>query len=226
MIDALITGRDSSEIVRDQIAAILLTESTNQQALALAAVPPANPDDYKLRVFVERTNPWAEWIESPEEEPERRIPIVNIWVDSINYEMGASNVVERQKAAVIYNIDVYGYGLSEDDPSGGHSVSDEASAIECQRAARLCRRILMAATYTYLDLRGMVWRRWPQNMTFFQPQIDARPVSRVQGARIAFQVEMSEWSPQVTGLPLETLVATVKRSPSGEIYFVAEYPSP
>lgn len=225
MIDALITGRDSSEIVRDQIAAILVNESASQQALALAAGPPANPDDYKLRVFVERTNPWAEWIESPEEEPARRIPIVNLWVDSINYEMGASNVVERQKASVVYNLDCYGYGLSADDPAGGHSASDEVAALECQRAARLVRRILMAATYTYLDLRGMVWRRWPQNMSFFQPQIDARPVSRVQAARIAFQVEMSEWSPQVTGAPIETIIATVKRSPTGEVLFVAEYPS-
>lgn len=224
MIDALITGRDSSEIVRDQIAAILVNESASQQAFALAAVPPADPDDYKLRVFVERTNPWAEWIESPEEEPERRFPIINVWVDSINYDMASSNVVERQKATVIYNIDCYGYGVAEDDPTGGHSPSDEQAAFEAQRAARLVRRILMAATYTYLDLRGMVWRRWPQNMTFFQPQIDARPVSRVQAARLAFQVEMNEWSPQVHGAPLEALVATVKRSPTGEVYFVAEYP--
>lgn len=225
MIDALITGRDSSEIVRDQIAAILFTESANQQALALAAVPPVDPDDYKLRVFVERTNPWAEWIDSPEEEPTRRFPIVNIWLDSINYEMGSSNVVERQKASVVYNIDIYGYGVAEDDPTGGHSASDEAAAVESQRAARLVRRILMAATYTYLDLRGVVWRRWPQNMTFFQPQIDKRPVSRVQAARIAFQVEMSEWSPQVHGQPLETIIATVKRSPTGEVFFIAEYPT-
>ena len=224
LIDRLITGQDSSEIVRDQIAAILLAESASQQALAPLAVPPADPEDYKLRVFVERTNPWAEWIDSPEEDPAPKIPIVNVWVDSITYDMASSNVVERQKAVVVYNIDVYGYGLAEDVPGGGHAVSDEQAAIEAQRAARLCRRILMAATYTYLGLRGTVWRRWPQSMTFFQPQIDARPVSRVQAARIAFQVDMNEWSPQVHGEPLEALVATVKRSPNGEIYFVAQYP--
>ena len=224
LIDRLITGEDSSEIVRDQIAAILLAESASQQALALAAGPPVDPDDYVLRVFVERTNPWAEWIDSPEEDPSRKFPIVNVWVDSINYDMASSNVVERQKATVVYNVDVYGYGLSEDDPTGGHVAGDELAAFEAQRAARLVRRILMAATYTYLGLRGTVWRRWPTSMSFFQPQIDARPVAHVQAARIAFQVEMNEFSPQVHGEPLEALVATVKRSPTGEIYFVAEYP--
>jgi hypothetical protein len=225
MIDALITGRDGSEIVRDQIAAILLNESVSQQAFALAAVPPADPDDYVLRVFVERTNPWAEWMESPEEDASRKFPLINVWVDSITYDMASSNVVERQKASVVYNIDCYGYGLSEDDPiGGGHVAGDEQAAFEAQRAARLVRRILMAATYVYLDLRGTVWRRWPSTMTFFQPQFDARPVSHVQAARIALQVELNEWSPQVHGEPLEALVATVKRSPTGEILFVAEYP--
>lgn len=222
MIDELITGRDSSEIVRDQIAAILLSESENQQALAIPAG--ANPDDYKIRVFVEASNPWADWIESPEEEPGRRFPIVNVWFDNAIYDMAASNVVERQKAAVTYNVDIYGYGVSSDVAGGGHESGDTAAAIECQRAARLTRRILMAATYTYLGLRGTVWRRWPLSLTMFQPQIDAQPVQQVQGGRIALQVEMNEWSPQVRGEPLEALVATVRRAGTGEIFFVAQYP--
>ena len=81
----------------------------------------------------------------------------------------------------------------------------------------------MAATYTYLGLRGLVWRRFPQSASFFQPQIDGRSVQQVAGARFALAVEFNEFAPQVHGLPLEEVVATVGRKQTGEIYFVAQW---
>lgn len=221
-IDTLIEGRDGSELVRDQIAAILLLESESQQQLAMTAGQ--NPDGWKLRVFLERSNPWADWIDLPEttENPTRTFPLVNVWLDNMSYDPAASNVVERQKATGLFQIDCYGYGVSGDD-AAGHVAGDEAAAFEAQRAVRLCRRILMAATYAYLGLRGLVWRRFPQGVTFFQPQIDGRSVQQVQAARLSLAVDFNEFSPQVHGPSLEELVATVRRKETGEIYFVAQW---
>lgn len=219
-IDALITGRDTSEVVRDQIAAILLREVQNQRALALVAEPPEDPDEWMLRIFLERSNPWEEWLE---DSPEDTFPIVNVWLDNVSYDPSGSNIVERQKATGVFNIDCYGYGVASDVIGGGHAPGDQGAAIECQRALRLCRRILMAGTYTYLGLQGYVWRRFTQSATFFQPQIDGRAVQQIQGARLALAVDFNEFSPQVHGPGLEALVAQVERRETGELYFTAQW---
>lgn len=222
LIDTLIEGRDGSELVRDQIAAILLRESESQQQLAIAQGK--DPLPWMLRVYLERSNPWADWIDLPEttEMPAKAHPIVNVWLDNITYDPAASNVVERQKATGLFQIDCYGYGVAADDTIG-HVAGDESAAIEAQRVLRLCRQILMAATYTYLGLRGLVWRRFPQSASFFQPQIDGRSVQQVQAARLTLAVDFNEFSPQVHGPSLEELVATVRRKETGEIYFVAQW---
>ena len=137
--------------------------------------------------------------------------------------MNKGNVVERQAHEAVYNIDCYGVGFSRDDPGGGHIPGDKDAALITQRAIRLVRNILMAADYTYLGLRGTVWRRWPQSITVFQPQIDSRPVSHVVGARIALRVEFNELSPQVTPETLELLTVDVKRTEDGEIVLEADY---
>jgi len=56
-----------------------------------------------------------------------------------------------------------------------------------------------------------------RTITMFQPQIEARPIQKIVGARIAFAVEFSEFSPQVEGEPLEHVGITVERSDSGEV---------
>ena len=101
------------------------------------------------------------------------LPIVNVWFDTLTYDGAASNIVERQKIEATYNIDCYGYGVSVEDGSG-HMPGDQTASLECQRALRLVRRILMSAHYVYLGLRGVVWKRWPQSVSMLQPQIDDR----------------------------------------------------
>lgn len=222
-IDALIDKKDAFELIGDQIAAILVTEVASQQALALAQDPPRDPSEWGLRVFVDRSNPLDEFNDAPASST----PIVNVSLDNVSYDMHNGNVVERQKATATYNIDVYGYGVST-STSGGHDPSDYASSFRCQRAVRLVRNILMAATYTYLGTPRKadqyVWRRWIQSIQIFQPQETDRALQGISAARIAFQVEFNETSPQVTGAPLEAIVATVKRTETGQVLLVAQYP--
>lgn len=202
--------QDNVEIVRDQIAAILKIELANQAVLTGQPQP---------RVFLERSNPWGMFLEGSSSEP----PIINVWLDTLSYDGAASNIVERQKAEATFNIDAYGYGVSVPNDTG-HDPGDQRAALECHRAIRLARRILMSAHYTYLGLRGTVWKRWPQTITAFQPQIDNRAVQGVVAGRLALVVSFNEFSPQVTGELLETLSVEVLRAGTGELYLRADYP--
>lgn len=217
MISTLIDKSDNFEIIRDQIAAILAVEVTSQKALALAATK--NPALWDFKVYTERSNPWESYIEDISE----LTPIVNVWYDNSSFLEASSNIVERQTAEAIFNIDCYAVANSSDNIAGGHNPGDQEAAFAVQRIVRLVRNILMAAEYTYLGLRGLVWQRWPQSITVFQPQQDRGNVRPVIAARLGFRVKFSEFSPQISGNVIELLSTTVKRSEDGQIVFVADY---
>lgn len=220
MITELIDKTDSFEMIRDQIAAILATEVAAQMQLATDAGK--DPNDWKLRVFKERSNPWEQLLN----EQSDTSPIINVWFDNSNFDPGAGSTVERQKTEGVFNIDCYGFGLSEDEPGGGHNPGDRAAALEVHKAIRLARNILMAGTYTYLGLRGLVWQRWPQSITVFQPQLDGRQMQQIVGARIALRVVFNEFSPQVQTETLELVSVKVDELETGEILVNADYQYP
>jgi hypothetical protein len=215
-IDTLIDKVDNVELVRDQIAAILLLESKSQQAFA-DSMPAKDPKDWALRVFVERTNPFDEWTRSTDGDPIDTSPAINVSVDSGTYDPSRSNVVERQLLNATYNVDCYGYGIASGTSSGGQIPGDTAAALEAHRAYRLVRNILMAGTYTYLGLQGIVARRWSQGFTTFTPDSKVNTTDNIVAVRFAFQVDLHEFSPQVTGVVLETLSAQVTRMDNGQL---------
>lgn len=215
-INELIDKQDTFEIVRDQIAAILAIEIANQQVLAAAAAE--DPEEWRLKIFTERSNPWGDYLNAKT----RQVPIVNVQYDTSSFNENASGVVDRQDTDGVYFIDCYGHGISKDETTG-HTPGDQLAAFEAQRAVRLVRNILMAAAYTYLGLRGTVGKRWPQSVEALQVQQDNRPVSHVVAARLTLRVKFNEVSPQVDSVPLETLFAQVNRQENGEILFEAEY---
>ena len=222
LITILIDKLDNFEIVRDKIAAILTVEIANQQILATAAGK--NPTDWKLRIFTERSNPWEYLLNANSDTPpEDTSPTVNVWFDNSNFNPHASDTIERQKSETVYNIDCYAYGKSKDDPLGGHIPGDKEAALEVHRTLRLVRNILMSGVYTYLGCRGLVWGRWPQSITSFQPDITGRQMQHVVGARLALKVEFNEFSPQVVAETLEFVSANVKRTEDGQIVINADY---
>lgn len=217
-ISGLIDKQDNIEIVRDQIAAILALESSSQVVLANTAGK-ADPSLWALRVYEERATRW----ENMPSKTDDSTPVVNVWWDSSTFDTSASNVVERQKSVATINIDCYGYGRSEDNPAGGHVPGDLQAALTAQRAVRLVRNILMAAEYTYLGLRGLVWRRWIDSITMLQPQQDNQQVEHVVAARIAFRVEFSEFSPQYEAQTLDLLSVQVQRTEDNQVVIEADY---
>jgi hypothetical protein len=216
MIQSLIDKQDTSEQIRDQIAAILAAEVANQMALATTAGK--DPQDWKLRIFTERSNPWEQFLNGQADES----PLVNVWYDSSFFDESKSNTVSEQMSETVYNIDIYGYGVSSDDGEG-HKAGDKEAALECQRAIRLVRNIIMASENTYLQARGLVWQRWPQSINSFQPQQGENSVEKIVAARFALRVRFTEFAPQYAGQPLELLTTTVKRAEDGSVYFTADY---
>ncbi len=226
VINSLLNTPDNFELVRDQIAAILVANVANQMALAEAANE--DPDDWKLRVFTERSNPFEEFLNvDPQNSEPDTSPLVNIWFDSQSFDRRRGTVNTRQQCDATFNIDVYGYGVSV-ATEDGHEPSDKSSAIEAQRAMRLVRQILMADINTYLGLPrgkeadGYFSGRWVENIQSFQPEIDQRPAENVQGMRMTLNTSFNEWSPQYVNETLELIDLTVLRKENGEIYFEQE----
>jgi hypothetical protein len=226
-IPGLIDKLDAFERVRDKVGEILVVEEANQRQLAIDAGK--DPDLWSLQIYLERSEPWAEFLDPEDDEKtdgkprQRKTPIVNVWFDNYQIALNASNVVERQRYSAVINIDCYGYGRSE-ETDDGHSPADAKSAREAQRAARLVRNILMSAIYTYLDLRGTVARRWVQSIQQFQPRNGGESVQAVTGSRVALHVDLHETSPQVEGEILEAISVDVNRQPDGLLYLTATFP--
>jgi hypothetical protein len=210
LIDTLLSTPDTGEVVRDQIAAILALELARQVELGLTPAP---------RVFLERSNPWGQLLETPVDES----PIVNVWFDTAAFDGTASNITDRQKCDATFNIDVYAFGTASED-GAGHTPGDEAAALAVRKMLRLVRQILMAEPYTYLGLpRGTVWKRWPQTLSMFQPQTDDRSAVNIVAGRLALVVSFNEHAPRLDGPALEIVGLTIKRKETGEVYFSAEY---
>lgn len=224
-IATLIDKVDNVELVRDKLAEILVLEVASQKALALAASPtPKDPRLWDLRVFVDRSNPWADYIDAETGDVLDAIPVVNISLDSETFDARRGDTVERQTAAATFNVDVYGYGVSE-ETDDGHTAGDARAKAEALRAMRLVRNILMSAEYTYLGLRGIVARRWPSTITLFDIEVDSRTVAHVCAARLELAVDLLEFSPQVQGEALELISINVARRDTNEIYLRADYSS-
>lgn len=217
MISKLIDKQDNFELIRDQIAGIIVAEITNQMILATEAGK--EPNDWKLRVFTERSNPWEQFLNNTND----RSPLINIWVENCNYDKKASNSIERQKTTAIYNMDCYGFGISSDRASGGHNPGDLEASLEVQRAVRLVRNIIMSGEYTYLGLRGLVWSRWLEGIDIFQPQQGSKEIQKIVGARLLLSVVFNEFSPQVPSINLELVTIGVKRTEDGHIILEADY---
>jgi hypothetical protein len=221
VISTLIDKQDTFEIVRDQIGAILTLESASQQAIALAGSK--TPAEYKLGVYLERSNPWEKWLNNLKMTADESYPIVSIWYDGSTIDLSKSNMVDRQMYEATYNIDCYGYGVTTDIPAGGHDPADERASKECQRAVRLVRNILMAGEYRWLGLQGTVWDRWVASMNMFQPNSDQPNVQKVVACRIALRVNFSEFAPQIEPETLELLSVDITRASDGMLYAEAEY---
>lgn len=195
---ALINKVDSFEMVRDQIAGILVTELANQQALAPGEGQ--DPLDYTLSVYVERDMPVEQWADAGTVINAATAPIVSVWVDSSTRNDGATATTSgTQIFDVTYNLDVTARGVSSNVVAGGYLPADEDARKRCHAATRLVRNILSALPNRQLLLPAIVWA-FPtfENLEFGPaPLDDAEPNISAWNCRMRFRVTMTELSPEL-----------------------------
>ncbi len=207
----LISGVDGFEYVRNQIAVIIAGEQALQQALATAGGQ--DPTLWKLRTYIERSNPWEMFRDGASDAS----PVVNVWYDSSTTELGSSNLATRQQMTSVINVDCIGYATAEASGSG-HTAGDEAAAKVAQRGARLVRGILMHGKYRYLGSPSIIARRHLQNRSMFQPTDDTgRPVQRVVGVRLAFAVDHLETVSVTEYDSIEGIDIEMRHDPDGMV---------
>lgn len=212
LLQNLIAEPDAFELIRDQIAALLVAERDNQ--LLLAAGEP-NPQLWNFLVFTERSTTW----ETTLNDGTNRDPIVNVWFDSDSSNEKSTTRAETQKFNATYNIDIYGFGVSR-STAAGHDTGDEIAAKETHRASRLVRNILMSPVNSYLQLpRGFAWDRKIESRQSYQPRLDQQASVEVVAMRMRFNVSFNETSQEYTGVPLSNVVLSISRADTGEVIF-------
>ena len=217
VLQSLVDKQDTFEIIRDQIALILANEVANQ--MNLAVIDAKDPEQWNLKIRTERSNP----IEQALNDQDSLTPIVSIWFDNGSFDLSTGNVVDRQKMSGSFNIDCYGFGISSDELGTGHLSGDEQAAFESQRATRLVRNFLMASINTYLQKRGLVWRRWVQSINTFPQSFENQSSLQVVATRIIFNVDFNEFAPQYDGQELELLNVDIIRDDDGFILAEADF---
>jgi hypothetical protein len=219
-LQVLIDKRDNFEIIRDQIASLLVAEISNQQTLATLALK--NPDDWNLRIFSERSNAWEIWLNDQSD----TTPIVNVSFDVSNVDGLSSDPMRKQKTNATFNIDCYGIGISSDEPLSGHVLGDEKAAREAHRAIRLVRNILMAAENTYLQMRGIVGERRNSSIEIFQPQRGDDGMQQIIAARMQLEVKFNEFVDQYLPQTLEYVAIDVIALDDGQLILETDYTYP
>lgn len=205
----LITEPDGHEKVRDQIALVLATEFAAQFALS------GNDPRYDVDIYLERFNPWDRATST-----DTIKPLINVWYESSIFEKQGSTV-RAQRSDGSFNIDVYGFGYSQDDGGTGQIVGDKFAALQSQDVAGIARRILMSSQYTYLGSarkeNQFVFGRWVDSMTAFQPQLETRPGIHVSAVRLVLGVHYKVDSPQATGDIIEITNTKIFRDEDGKL---------
>lgn len=195
-------------MVRDKIAQILADESAMQVQIATTEGKP-DPQQWALKVYTERATPWDDYTSGE--------LLVNVWFDATTIDEAAANTPRNQTMRGTFNIDVLGFAVSKPDGSGGQLAGDELAAKEAQRGLRLVRNIIMADSYTYLDMRPLVGQRMPQSISTFQPQLNGKPTEHVVGARLSLGVRYEEYAPQYEPVQLQTIFTEVTRAEDGRV---------
>ena len=181
-----------------------------------------DPDLYKLRVYVDRSAPWQEWVDSPPQSAEAALPMVSINFTRQDFAEQRSNSINSQHAGATYWIDVLAYGIAT-ETDAGHTPADAKAAAEASRVKTLVRRILMSGQHTFLGLRGTVFGRWLESISRNRPPPDEVPVQNIVADRLVLRVDFNEVGPEAEGNPCETVHLDVYRSDSGELLLSQEF---
>jgi len=219
-ITSLIDKRDNMEIIRDEIAAILALEITNQKALAVVAGQ--DPNDYDFAIYTEKTSPW-ELLEDENGKITGQSPLVNVYLESASINNSKASDVTLSVFTVRFNLDCLS-AKNHKLIDGQISRGDELAARDVQRISRLCRNILMSAVYKRLNYGGILGNRSFSGITMFQPQFGVVPAQHTVGARIVYTADITEYSPEYDAPIMDLIQGQSTRGDDGKVLFDITFP--
>lgn len=195
-IKELIDEQLYSELIRDMIAAILITERDNQKALALADDKDVSLWDFD--VVKEQSMPVLMSVMTEESESQEppRTSVVNVWLESLNENGDTTDNTWQYGYDLSINVDILSSKRSK-RTSTGYEHGDTLTAYELQRTIKLVHKILLAGSYRFLNMQRVVLNRKLVSITTFQPDINDRPLERILGARLKFIIQTHEYTPQI-----------------------------
>jgi hypothetical protein len=217
LIKELIDKKDSYEIIRDTIAAILEIEKEAQKVLAGASAAL-----YDFDVYVERSNPW-ELITNVKGESTGKPPLVNVFFDTTSQDGESAQVALTHTYTGMFNIDCYGSKNSVPVPGNAHASGDELSARESSRVARLVRNILAYNEYRQLGISTIVNAVKIRTLNSIQPNIQDRPANNILVTRIILEIKYTEYNFETIPVDLQLVSNQCLRQVDDFEYFKADF---
>ena len=206
-----------AEGVRDQIALVVLTELTNQKAIAedLILNHPLTPEGIQAQedidkgvfdvldnFFIEKGTHFADY----------QMPGINVLYGSSPYPKNQGNNISTQSTDTGYVISVHAESKHA-EKSGVISKGDEKSARLVARIAMIIRTILMSGPYVRLgfdkELR-LISKRWVSQVDVFQPDFQESDGRHGILGVVNISVEFDELSPDLQGEALQAFLTQIK----------------
>jgi hypothetical protein len=178
----------------------------------LAVAASEDPEPYRFRVFIERSNPWDVFIDDDDD----KAPIVNVYYQTTFFDKASSNLVTKQTGISRFHVDIFAVATTEETQTG-QALGDEHAAKKCQAVARLIRNILMHDDNVQLGLDSVVRYRWIENITSFL-SADSNPGARqIRGVRIVVEVGHIETVSQIDEEICDEIRITIRYEKTGQV---------
>jgi hypothetical protein len=214
VLTELVPYSSNTQVVIDQIAAILVNELANQQALA--PINGGNAQDYDIRVYNDRFNPLDQF------KNDKR-SLVNIELSDDSTQTNVTATYGKQQESVTINLYVYAVGVAQETPTG-HIPADRAAAEKVKRDRNVINRILKADINENLQLpRTVVNSVIIQSGQYLMPDFDNRDFGPIVAMRISVSCNIIEQSMINNGVPLESIVIDIEKDDTGLVYTTLEY---
>jgi len=212
-IKTLLKTPDNSELIRDQIAAILKSEILNQKMLADNDSEIKNLKDYDIEVYIENSRPWLLLGNTADENP---FPLVNVCLQDIKKDSGP--ITGKIKYTGTYYIDCYGCGNYQPEDATEWIPDDYLSALRAWRTARVVRNIVMSGFYVFLGMSKVVRKRDIKSITTVIPSNLQDSAVSITVCRIILEVDFHENSPEAEGIEFNGI--SFKAYNNGEVTLI------
>ena len=186
------------ELIGARIAAILADEISNQITLLEAEIATNPPNKSELELSLASLPADGIYYERSIRPQASEMPVINVIM--VNSPLNERNSISQQRTNTTYAIEIYSAAKNSVSDAG-----DTLSAIKLQRAAGICRAILMDEGYARLGFEpGLIGRRTAGNFQIGQPDEGANDARHSIYGRFNIEVLHQEITPDTDPLAAVT----------------------